>query len=158
VQSAALRQQCVRSIKRRRSEAPTKRGVVCFSLWWIGVNCGKGLLQTDPVVSYAVRKSPKALKIASWKAKLSSLEHHHQMTSIASNYGRMLGRRQLACQRHWFTTEFFKNCPTVSSISRESPSSIRRAKDMAPTSALKVKIALDLALLLSLLGSNPAIN
>jgi hypothetical protein len=117
------------------------------------------LLQTDPVVSYAVRKSPKALKIVSWKAKLSSLEHHHQMTSIASNYGRMLGRRWLACQRHWFTTEFFKNCPTVSSISRESPSSdTARAKDMAPTSALKVKIALDLALLLSLPGSNLAIN
>ena len=44
-------------------------------------------------------------------------------------------------------------------ISRDSDSSdTARARDIAPTSALKVKIALDLAARLSLPGSNPTIN
>jgi hypothetical protein len=58
-----------------------------------------------------------------------------------------------------FEAEFFKSFPTVSSISRESDSSdTARASDIAPTSALKIKTALDLAVRLSLPGSNVAIN
>jgi hypothetical protein len=59
----------------------------------------------------------------------------------------------------WFRAEFFRSSPTVSSISRESASSdTARARDIAPTSALKIKIALDLAARLSLPGSSVAIN
>src|SRR6476661_7134209 len=58
-----------------------------------------------------------------------------------------------------FTVEFFKSSPTVSSISRESSSSdTARASDIAPTSALTIKIAIDLAARLPLPGSNVAIN
>jgi hypothetical protein len=58
-----------------------------------------------------------------------------------------------------FEPDFFKSFPTVSSISRESVSSdTARASDIAPTSALKIKIALDLAVPLSLPGSSVAIN
>ncbi len=49
--------------------------------------------------------------------------------------------------------------PTVFKISRESASSdTARASDIATTSALKVKIALDLAARLSLPGSKPTID
>src|SRR5882757_4735813 len=59
----------------------------------------------------------------------------------------------------WFTAEFFKRSPTVSSISRERASSdTARASAIAPTSALKIKIALDLAARLSLSGSIVAIT
>ena len=59
----------------------------------------------------------------------------------------------------WFTADFFNSSPTVSSISRESVSSdTERASDIAPTSALTIRIALDLALRLALPGSNVAIN
>jgi hypothetical protein len=65
----------------------------------------------------------------------------------------------LACRKLWFAAEFFKSSPTLFSISRESASSdTTRANDIAPTSALKLKIALDLAARLSLPGSNVAIN
>ena len=58
-----------------------------------------------------------------------------------------------------FEAEFFKSSATVFSISRESASSdTARARDIAPTSALKVKIALDLAVRLSLAGRKAAIN
>lgn len=54
---------------------------------------------------------------------------------------------------------YFKRSATVFKISCESTSSdTARASDIAPTSALKVKIALDLAARLSLPGSNPTIN
>jgi hypothetical protein len=54
---------------------------------------------------------------------------------------------------------FFKRSATVFKISCESASSdTARASDIAPTSALKVKIALDLASRLSLPGSNSIIN
>jgi hypothetical protein len=54
---------------------------------------------------------------------------------------------------------FFRRSATVFSISRESPSSdTARASDIAPTSALKVRIALDLAARLSLPGNIPTIN
>jgi hypothetical protein len=54
---------------------------------------------------------------------------------------------------------FFRRSATVFKISRESASSdTARASDIAPTSALKVKIALDLAARLSLPGSNPTSN
>jgi hypothetical protein len=47
----------------------------------------------------------------------------------------------------------------VFKISRESASSdTARASTIAPTSALKVKVALDLAARLSSPGSNPTIN
>src|SRR5580692_5283256 len=55
--------------------------------------------------------------------------------------------------------DFFRSSATVFCISRDSDSSdTARARDIAPTSALKVKIALDLAARLSLPGSNPTIN
>src|SRR5438445_13533802 len=55
--------------------------------------------------------------------------------------------------------KFFRSSATVFSISRESASSdTARAKDIAPTSAPKVTIALDRAVRLSLAGSRPAIN
>src|ERR1700733_8781636 len=54
---------------------------------------------------------------------------------------------------------FFRRSATVFEISCESTSSdTARASDIAPTRALKVRIALDLAARLSLPGSNPAIN
>src|SRR5260370_17427774 len=54
---------------------------------------------------------------------------------------------------------FFRRTPTDFRISCESVSSdTARARDIAPTSALKVKIALDLAARLSLPESNPTIN
>src|SRR5580698_2146256 len=54
---------------------------------------------------------------------------------------------------------FLRRPATVCKISRESTSSdTARARDIAPTSALKVKIALDLAARLSLPGSNAASN
>ena len=54
---------------------------------------------------------------------------------------------------------FFRRSATVFEISCESISSdTARASDIAPTSALKVRIALDLAARLSLPGSNPTIN
>jgi len=53
----------------------------------------------------------------------------------------------------------FRSSFTVLRISRESASSdTARASTMAPTSALKVKIAFDLAACLSLPGSKPASN
>jgi len=55
--------------------------------------------------------------------------------------------------------ESFRSSATVFRISRESASSdTARANDIAPTSALKVKIALDLAVRLSLAGCKAAIN
>ena len=58
-----------------------------------------------------------------------------------------------------FEVEFFRSSATALRISRESAwSDTTRAKDIAPTSALKVKIALDLAARLFLPGSKPAIN
>src|SRR2546430_357201 len=55
--------------------------------------------------------------------------------------------------------KFFRSSATVFSISRESASlDTARAKDIAPTSALKVTIALDRAVRLFLAGSRPAIN
>jgi hypothetical protein len=58
-----------------------------------------------------------------------------------------------------FQAGCFRRSATVFKISRESDSSdTARASDIAPTSALKLKIALDLAARLSLPGSNPASN
>jgi len=54
---------------------------------------------------------------------------------------------------------FFRNCATVFRISREGASSdTARARAIAPTSALKVRIALDLAVRLFLAGLKAAIN
>src|SRR5689334_2717513 len=54
---------------------------------------------------------------------------------------------------------FFRSSATLFSISRESASSDTvRAKDIAPTSALKVKIACDLTACGSLPGIKAAIN
>src|SRR5580700_1075371 len=54
---------------------------------------------------------------------------------------------------------FLRRSATVSKISRErSSSDTARARDIAPTSALKVRIALDLAARFSLPGSKPRIN
>jgi len=62
-------------------------------------------------------------------------------------------------EKGYFEAEVLKSFATVFSISWESASSdTARAKDMAPTSALKVKIALDLAVRLSLAGRKAAIN
>ena len=58
-----------------------------------------------------------------------------------------------------YPPDFLRRSATVFSISRESAlPDTARARDIAPTSALKVKIALDLAVRLFLPGSRAAIN
>ena len=74
-------------------------------------------------------------------------------------------RTSIACRRFdhlqfWCPKSgFFRSSAAVFKISRERASSdTARASDIAPTSALKVRIALDLAARLSLSGSSPTIN
>ena len=83
-----------------------------------------------------------------------------------------VGMARIGCRpggnSHWnifsgrvlsFEAEFFRTSATVFRISRDIASSdTARASAIAPTSALKVKIALDLAARLFFPGSKPAIN
>ena len=65
----------------------------------------------------------------------------------------------LVARPEGYQAGFFRRSATVVKISCESTSSdTARASDIAPTRALKVRIALDLAWRLSLPGSNPASN
>src|ERR1700733_4874605 len=75
--------------------------------------------------------------------------------------GNLREREQYAAAHRLYRSQagFFRRSATVFEISCESTSSdTARASDIAPTRALKVRIALDLAARLSLPGSKPRIT